>query len=60
MSKQDVEMYAPQGLERSPKYLRELKKYQNLPETAIFSNTIDAIIACGRTIEQESMLMEQH
>lgn len=58
MSASDVERYAVQGLERSPLYLLELKKYQRLPDAAMFCDSIDAILSCGRTIEQESMLNE--
>ena len=58
MGNKDVEMYAAQGLERSQAYMLELKNYQRLPEAAIFSNSIDAILLYGRTIEQESMLTE--
>lgn len=58
MSKKDVEIYAAKGLERSGAYMLELKNYQRLPEAAIFSHSIAAILSCGRTIEQESMLTE--
>lgn len=60
MSGKDVEQYSAQGLERSQEYLHTLKIYQHLPEAELFSDAINAILSCGRTIEQESMLLISH
>jgi hypothetical protein len=56
MGPEEVAQYAALGLKRSSRYMRALEACLTLPETALFAETIQALLLYNVTIEQEVML----
>lgn len=56
MGAMEVEQYAPHGLKRNSRYMKELENFLALPDSALFSDTIKALLLYDITIEQEVML----
>lgn len=56
MGAREVERYAPFGLPRPPAYLEQLSRMLASGAIAQFQDAAEAILRCGRTIEQEVFL----
>lgn len=56
MGATEVERYAPLGLKRNSRYMKDLESFLALPESALFADTIKTLLLYDVTIEQEVML----
>jgi hypothetical protein len=56
MSVMEVQRYAPFGLKRNSRYMKELENFLAVPDSVLFSETIKALLLYDITIEQEVML----